>query len=321
MGQSTTPKALRLRCFALPSRAACCGRGLRTKPQKTMRPPTPPIPLEERPAAPTRPSGAAINPMATIKPTSTPTTPSRQSHGRWPSAGSQHAAARSLSEQDEVLRPIREQPELRPGALMGRWLPPCNGLLSIRQPILAQSFISYCYNFDPVKYRMFSWVPSANISGETLRRERGSADRHRPAIERILACGTPPTSEFSALQDTFAYDTTTTSPLRAYLASRGIDISNRADSVKGLCWGLANLFRHVGMAQIRGRLVRRLRERNILQQLQLPRRRADERHDRRTVRHHAVRLRDSARGRVLPRPAAITRRLDGTGTETGKGCA
>ena len=29
-----------------------------------------------------------------------------------------------------------------------------------------KSFISYCYNFDPVKYRMFSWVPSANISGD-----------------------------------------------------------------------------------------------------------------------------------------------------------
>ena len=72
------------------------------------------------------------------------------------------------------------------------------------------------------------------------------------------------------------------------------------------------------MAQIRGRLVRRLRERNILQQLQLPRRRADERHDRRTVRHHAVRLRDSARGRVLPRPAAVPRRLDEQ-VQTGKG--
>ena len=37
-----------------------------------------------------------------------------------------------------------------------------------------KSFISYCYNFDPVKYRMFSWVPSANISGDLY---DGNADR------------------------------------------------------------------------------------------------------------------------------------------------
>ncbi|MFR0868764.1 MAG: hypothetical protein ACLSGS_06990 [Adlercreutzia sp.] len=48
-------------------------------------------------------------------------------------------------------------------------------------------------------------------------------------------------AEFSALQDTFAYDNYYV-PAETYLASRGIDISNRADSVKGLCWGLANLF-------------------------------------------------------------------------------
>ncbi len=53
---------------------------------------------------------------------------------------------------------------------------------------------------------------------------------------------TPPKpAEFSALQDTFAYDNYYV-PAETYLASRGIDISNRADSVKGLCWGLANLF-------------------------------------------------------------------------------
>ena len=105
-----------------------------------------------------------------------------------------------------------------------------------------KSFISYCYNFDPVKYRMFSWVPSANISGDLY---DGNADRLTDIGQQLneswhAAYAADP-AEFSALQDTFAYDNYYV-PAETYLASRGIDISNRADSVKGLCWGLANLF-------------------------------------------------------------------------------
>ena len=105
-----------------------------------------------------------------------------------------------------------------------------------------KSFISYCYNFDPVKYWMFSWVPSANISGDLY---DGNADRLTDIGQQLneswhAAYAADP-AEFSALQDTFAYDNYYV-PAETYLASRGIDISNRADSVKGLCWGLANLF-------------------------------------------------------------------------------
>ena len=105
-----------------------------------------------------------------------------------------------------------------------------------------KSSISYCYNFDPVKYRMFSWVPSANISGDLY---DGNADRLTDIGQQLneswhAAYAADP-AEFSALQDTFAYDNYYV-PAETYLASRGIDISNRADSVKGLCWGLANLF-------------------------------------------------------------------------------
>ena len=48
-------------------------------------------------------------------------------------------------------------------------------------------------------------------------------------------------TEFSALQDAWAYSNYY-KPAENYLLSRGIDISKRADCVKGLCWGLANLF-------------------------------------------------------------------------------
>ena len=84
--------------------------------------------------------------------------------------------------------------------------------------------------------------PSANISGDLY---DGNADRLTDIGQQLneswhAAYAADP-AEFSALQDTFAYDNYYV-PAETYLASRGIDISNRADSVKGLCWGLANLF-------------------------------------------------------------------------------
>ena len=72
-----------------------------------------------------------------------------------------------------------------------------------------KSFISYCYNFDPVKYRMFSWVPSANISGDLY---DGNADRLTDIGQQLNEswhaayaadpCRTP------------SHTTTTTSPLK-----------------------------------------------------------------------------------------------------------
>ena len=114
MGQSTTPKALALGCFRSPSRAACCrARPLRTKPQKH----------DESANAADSARGTAggadsalrarpPSPMATIKPTSTPTTPSRQSHGRWPSRWHANTQLRSLSNEMKYFARIREQPEL-----------------------------------------------------------------------------------------------------------------------------------------------------------------------------------------------------------------
>lgn len=57
--------------------------------------------------------------------------------------------------------------------------------------------------------------------------------------------------EFSRLQDDWAY-TSYYLPAERYLASRGIDISDRSDAVKGLCWGLSNLFGQSGWRKFVG---------------------------------------------------------------------
>ncbi|PNV66685.1 hypothetical protein C2L71_11860, partial [Enteroscipio rubneri] len=58
-------------------------------------------------------------------------------------------------------------------------------------------------------------------------------------------------TEFSGLQDSYAYNNSYI-PAQEYLASRGIDISNRSDAVKGLCWGLSSLFGSSGWKKFVG---------------------------------------------------------------------
>lgn len=105
-----------------------------------------------------------------------------------------------------------------------------------------KSFIVACYNYDPVKYSMFGWVVDADISGDLYDWGAGKLTSTGQQLnDSWHAAYNADSEEFSALQDSYAYNSYYL-PAESYLASRGIDISNRADCVKGLCWGLANLF-------------------------------------------------------------------------------
>lgn len=105
-----------------------------------------------------------------------------------------------------------------------------------------KGFLVACYNYDPVRYSMFGWVANTDISGDLYDRNAGELTE----VGKLLndswhtAYANNPT-EFAGLQDSYAYENYYI-PAENYLMSRGIDISNRSDSLKGLCWGLANLF-------------------------------------------------------------------------------
>ena len=105
-----------------------------------------------------------------------------------------------------------------------------------------KSFLVACYEYDPVKYSMFGWVSDADISSDLYDRNAGKLTSTGQQLnDSWHAAYSKNPEEFSALQDSYAYNSYYV-PAESYLASRGIDISNRADCVKGLCWGLANLF-------------------------------------------------------------------------------
>lgn len=105
-----------------------------------------------------------------------------------------------------------------------------------------KGFLEACYAYDPETYHMFEWVSSTDISGDLYDESARKLTEVGQRLEDSwhLAYAANPT-EFSGLQDSYAYNNSYL-PAQEYLASRGIDISNRSDAVKGLCWGLSSLF-------------------------------------------------------------------------------
>ena len=108
-----------------------------------------------------------------------------------------------------------------------------------------RDFIVAVYKYNPKKYAMFAQFESVN---QTTFGASGAvyANGAFTALGSSLndawhAAYKADATEFSALQDAWAYSNYY-KPAENYLLSRGIDISKRADCVKGLCWGLANLF-------------------------------------------------------------------------------
>ncbi len=126
-----------------------------------------------------------------------------------------------------------------------------------------QNFIVACYEQDPVTFSMFA--PYAEIDPETelyvtsikkmtIRESYVEIDDEGNEIAKTrfteeaaavnaawkAAYAANPVV-FAALQDAWAYEQYYI-PAEKYLRSRGIEISDRADCVKGLCWGMYNLF-------------------------------------------------------------------------------
>lgn len=107
-------------------------------------------------------------------------------------------------------------------------------------------FIEACYSYDPSKYSMFAAVIER---GDELQNGAiyDSSTKQLTEIGQLAedawhaAYAADPT-EFSALQDNFAYQEYYLTVERILRNNFGVDISGRADCVKGLAWGLCNLF-------------------------------------------------------------------------------
>lgn len=118
-----------------------------------------------------------------------------------------------------------------------------------------QPFLQYCYEYNPTAYSMFAFASDPNVDIAESAMYDYNLGKLTELGQRIedawhAAYNANP-AEFSALQDTYAYNNYYV-VAENYLASQGIDISNRADCVRGLCWGVCNLFGSGGWIQFVG---------------------------------------------------------------------
>lgn len=113
-------------------------------------------------------------------------------------------------------------------------------------------FLKAVYAYNPTTYAMFAGPISneATLSSESYSTYDKAAGTLTPMAQELndawhAAYRANPT-EFSALQDAYSYNTYYL-PVRNLLKTKyGIDLDKRADCVKGLMWGLSNLFGYGG---------------------------------------------------------------------------
>ena len=109
-------------------------------------------------------------------------------------------------------------------------------------------FMQECYNYNPQKYGMFKAVIDR---GSELKRDTDDViyDKKTHKLTELgqlaedawHAAYTADPQEFSALQDAYGYQEYYL-PVERIVRKYGLDLSGRADCLKGLCWGMNNLF-------------------------------------------------------------------------------
>lgn len=108
-------------------------------------------------------------------------------------------------------------------------------------------FLRAVYSYDPVTYAMLG--PVLDRAGEVSSKDASMYDAGTKTLSELgrlvqdawYAAYDANPSEFSALQDSYAYHNYYVVTER-WLASQGIDLSGRADCVKGMVWGLTNMW-------------------------------------------------------------------------------
>lgn len=106
-------------------------------------------------------------------------------------------------------------------------------------------FLRYCLSYDAGKYAMLAPVverASEVADGSVPMYEDGEPTELGALVEDAWhAAYEADPDEFSLLQDNYAYNNYYLLSER-YLASMGVDMTSRADCVKGLVWSMTNLF-------------------------------------------------------------------------------
>lgn len=106
-------------------------------------------------------------------------------------------------------------------------------------------FLIACYNYDSSTYSMFKQFKSVSESDFTASdamRSNGSFTTLGTAVNKAWhAAYAADPDGFARLQDGWAY-ANYYEVAENYLEGRGISLSSRPDCIKGLCWGLCNLF-------------------------------------------------------------------------------
>lgn len=109
-------------------------------------------------------------------------------------------------------------------------------------------FMQECYNYNPQKYGMFKAV--IDRSSELKRdaddviydeKTHKLTELGQLAEDAWHAAYAADPQEFSALQDAYGYQEYYL-PVERIVRKYGLDLSGRADCLKGLCWGMNNLF-------------------------------------------------------------------------------
>lgn len=125
-------------------------------------------------------------------------------------------------------------------------------------------FITAAYNYNPSKYAMFEAViaqgdtiingvqdpedPSRRVNPfRDSSSKDGLSDLGRLVNNAWHAAYKADPDEFSALQDSYAYENYYKQAERIFRNYYGITLDNRADAVRGLAWGMCNLFGSGGM--------------------------------------------------------------------------
>lgn len=109
-------------------------------------------------------------------------------------------------------------------------------------------FMQECYNYNPQKYGVFKAVIDR---GSELKRDADDViyDKKTHKLTELgqlaedawHAAYAADSQEFSALQDAYGYQEYYL-PVERIVRKYGLDLSGRADCLKGLCWGMNNLF-------------------------------------------------------------------------------
>lgn len=117
------------------------------------------------------------------------------------------------------------------------------------------SFLTAVYNYNPTKYSMFedvlarrSEVSSSSVSMYDSKNGK-LTELGQLVQDAWYAAYDADPAEFSALQDSYAYNSYYV-PTENWLKSKGIDISGRADCVKGMVWGLSNMWGTGGVRNV-----------------------------------------------------------------------